>query len=242
MTESAAQPLYKYIKEDIVRQIKDGVYKPDQCLPSERDFCLIYGTTRMTVRHALNDLVVEGVVYRLQGKGTFVAGTKLVQPLMQVTGFTEDMLRRGKTPSSKLLYAGVQKANHIIANDLNIGLGQDYILIHRLRLADGVPLAIEETALSYQLCHSLLDDDVEHGSIYERLRQLGIRLVTGEQYMEASLAGSEQAELLQIERGAAVMHIERHVCSEQGIPVEATYSTYRGDQYRFFVNFDSTLR
>ena len=242
MTESAAQPLYKYIKEDIVRQIKDGVYKPDQCLPSERDFCLIYGTTRMTVRHALNDLVVEGVVYRLQGKGTFVAGTKLVQPLMQVTGFTEDMLRRGKTPSSKLLYAGIRKANHIIANDLNIGLGQDYILIHRLRLADGVPLAIEETALSYQLCRPLLDDDIEHGSIYERLRQLGIRLVTGEQYMEASLAGSEQAELLQIECGAAVMHIERHVCSEQGIPVEATYSTYRGDQYRFFVDFDSTFR
>lgn len=95
MTESAAQPLYKYIKDDIVRQIKDGIYKPDQCLPSERDFCLIYGTTRMTVRHALNDLEVEGVVYRLQGKGTFVTGAKLVQPLMQVTGFTEDMQRRG---------------------------------------------------------------------------------------------------------------------------------------------------
>ncbi len=74
MTEPAVQPLYKYIKDEIVRQIKDGVYKPDQCLPSERDFCLIYGTTRMTVRHALNDLEVEGVVYRLQGKGTFVAG------------------------------------------------------------------------------------------------------------------------------------------------------------------------
>ena len=125
MTEPAAQPLYKYIKDDIVRQIKDGVYKPDQCLPSERDFCLIYGTTRMTVRHALNDLEVEGVVYRLQGKGTFVAGAKLVQPLMQVPGFTEDMQRRGKIPSSRLLYAGVQKANHIIASDLGIGLGQD---------------------------------------------------------------------------------------------------------------------
>ena len=165
-----------------------------------------------------------------------------MQPLMQVTGFTEDMQRRGKTPSSRLLYAGVQKANHVIANDLGIGLGQDYILIRRLRFADGVPLAIEETALSYQLCRPLLDDDIAHSSIYGRLRQMGIKLVTGDQYMEATLADSEQAELLQIDRGAAVMHIERHVCTEHGIPVESTYSTYRGDQYRFFVDFDSTLR
>ena len=240
MTEPAAQPLYKYIKDDIVRQIKDGVYKPDQCLPSERDFCLIYGTTRMTVRHALNDLEVEGVVYRLQGKGTFVTGAKLVQPLMQVTGFTEDMQRRGKIPSSRLLYAGVQKANHVIASDLGIGLGQDYILIRRLRFADGVPRAIEETALSYELCSAILDEDLGRESMYGRLRALGLKLVTGDQYMEAALADAEQAELLKIQKGAPVMHIERHVANENGQPVEATYSTYRGDQYRFFVNFDST--
>ncbi len=61
--------------------------------------------------------------------------------------------------------------------------------------------------------------------------------------MEATLADSEQAELLQIERGAAVMHILSGMSAlSRGIPVEATYSTYRGDQYRFFVNFDSTLR
>ena len=71
------------------------------------------------------------------------------------------------------------------------------------------------------------------------LRGRGLKLVTGNQYMEAVLATDEQAELLQIPKGAAVLHIERHVSDELGRPVEATYSVYRGDQYRLFIEFDS---
>ena len=240
MGQNAAQPIYRLIKDDIIREIGEGAYGTDQCLPSERDLAVRYSTTRMTVRHALNYLEAGGIVYRLQGKGTFVAGTKLIQPLMQVTGFTEDMLRRGKTPSSQLMFAGLKKADHVVANDLHINLGQDYILIKRLRFADGMPMAIEATALSYELCSAILDEDLGRESMYGRLRALGLKLVTGDQYMEAALADAEQAELLKIQKGAPVMHIERHVANENGQPVEATYSTYRGDQYRFFVNFDST--
>ena len=103
-----------------------------------------------------------------------------------------------------------------------------------------MPMAIEATALSYELCSAILDEDLGRESMYGRLRALGLKLVTGDQYMEAALADAEQAELLKIQKGAPVMHIERHVANENGQPVEATYSTYRGDQYRFFVNFDST--
>lgn len=239
MGATAAQPIYKLIKEDILRQIEEKIYRPNQCLPSERDLSLRYGTTRMTVRHALNDLEAEGVVYRLQGKGTFVSGTKLVQPLMRASGFSQDMLRRGRKPSSKVLFAGVMKADHIIAKDLHIGLGQEYVLVKRLRLADDTPMAIEATALSRELCGDILDSDLDHGSLYEKLRRQGLNLVNGNQYMEAALANGEQAELLQIPKGAAVLHIERHVSDELGRPVEATYSTYRGDQYRLFIEFDS---
>ena len=239
MSAGSAQPIYKLIKDDILRQIEEKIYGPNQCLPSERDLSAKYDTTRMTVRHALNDLEADGVVYRIQGKGTFVAANKVVQPLMRASGFSQDMLRRGRKPSSKVLFAGVMKADHIIAKDLHIGVGQEYVLIKRLRLADDTPMAIESTALSRELCGDILSADLDHGSIYEKLRGRGLMLVTGNQYMEAVLATAEQAELLQIPKGAAVLHIERHVSDELGRPVEATYSVYRGDQYRLFIEFDS---
>ena len=188
MSAGSAQPIYKLIKDDILRQIEEKIYGPNQCLPSERDLSAKYDTTRMTVRHALNDLEADGVVYRIQGKGTFVAANKVVQPLMRASGFSQDMLRRGRKPSSKVLFAGVMKADHIIAKDLHIGVGQEYVLIKRLRLADDTPMAIESTALSRELCGDILSADLDHGSIYEKLRGRGLKLVTGNQYMEAVLA------------------------------------------------------
>ena len=181
MSAGSAQPIYKLIKDDILRQIEEKIYGPNQCLPSERDLSVKYDTTRMTVRHALNDLEADGVVYRIQGKGTFVAANKVVQPLMRASGFSQDMLRRGRKPSSKVLFAGVMKADHIIAKDLHIGVGQEYVLIKRLRLADDTPMAIESTALSRELCGDILSADLDHGSIYEKLRGRGLKLVTGNQ-------------------------------------------------------------
>ena len=107
--------LYKTIRDDLLRAIENGSLQPDQALPSERELCQRYGTSRMTVRHAVTELESLGSVYRMQGKGTFVSGRKLIQPLMQVSGFTEDMAKRGKKPSSQILFAGEKKADAAIA-------------------------------------------------------------------------------------------------------------------------------
>ena len=149
--------LYKTIRDDLLRAIENGSLQPDQALPSERELCQRYGTSRMTVRHAVTELESLGSVYRMQGKGTFVSGRKLIQPLMQVSGFTEDMAKRGKKASSQILFAGEKKADAAIARGLRIAPGEPYILIRRVRLADGVPMAIENTALNASLCRGVLD-------------------------------------------------------------------------------------
>ena len=109
------QALYKTIRDDLLRAIENGTLLPDQTLPSERELCQRYGTSRVTVRHAVAELETLGSVYRVQGKGTFVSQSKLVQPLMQVSGFTEDMAKRGKTASSQILFAGTKRADAAIA-------------------------------------------------------------------------------------------------------------------------------
>ena len=178
----------------------------------------------------------------MQGKGTFVSGRKLIQPLMQVSGFTEDMAKRGKKASSQILFAGEKKADAAIARGLRIAPGEPYILIRRLRLADGVPMAIENTALNASLCRGILDTDLKNHSLYAALTSRGLALKTGEQYMEAALADAAQAKLLDIPEGAPVLLIERHVTNPEGVTVEVTYSAYRGDSYRFYIEFDGVNR
>ena len=234
--------LYKTIRDDLLRAIENGSLQPDQALPSERELCQRYGTSRMTVRHAVTELESLGSVYRMQGKGTFVSGRKLIQPLMQVSGFTEDMAKRGKKPSSQILFAGEKKADAAIARGLRIAPGEPYILIRRLRLADGVPMAIENTALNASLCRGVLDTDLKNHSLYAALTSRGLALKTGEQYMEAALADAAQAKLLDIPEGAPVLLIERHVTNPEGVTVEVTYSAYRGDSYRFYIEFDGVNR
>ena len=121
------QALYKTIRDDLLRAIENGTLLPDQALPSERELCQRYGTSRMTVRHAVTELETLGSVYRVQGKGTFVSQSKLVQPLMQVSGFTEDMAKRGKAASSQILFAGTKRADAAIAK-----LGVDEIPLQTL--------------------------------------------------------------------------------------------------------------
>ena len=234
--------LYKTIRDDLLRAIENGSLQPDQALPSERELCQRYGTSRMTVRHAVAELESLGSVYRMQGKGTFVSASKLIQPLMQVSGFTEDMAERGKKASSQILFAGEKKADAAIARGLRIAPGEPYILIRRLRLADGVPMAIEHTALNATLCRGILDTDLKNHSLYAALTSRGLTLKTGDQYMEAALSDAAQARRLDIPEGAPVLLIERHVTNPEGVTVEVTYSAYRGDSYRFYIEFDGVNR
>ncbi len=220
--------LYKTIRDDLLRAIENGSLQPDQALPSERELCQRYGTSRMTVRHAVTELESLGSVYRMQGKGRFVSGRKLIQPLMQVSGFTEDMAKRGKKASSQILFAGEKKADAAIARGL--------------RIAPGEPMAIEKTALNASLCRGVLDTDLKNHSLYAALTSRGLALKTGEQYMEAALADAAQAKLLDIPEGAPVLLIERHVTNPEGVTVEVTYSAYRGDSYRFYIEFDGVNR
>ena len=204
--------LYKTIRDDLLRAIENGSLQPDQALPSERELCQRYGTSRMTVRHAVTELE------------------------------SEDMAKRGKKASSQILFAGEKKADAAIARGLRIAPGEPYILIRRLRLADGVPMAIENTALNASLCRGVLDTDLKNHSLYAALTSRGLALKTGEQYMEAALADAAQAKLLDIPEGAPVLLIERHVTNPEGVTVEVTYSAYRGDSYRFYIEFDGVNR
>jgi GntR family transcriptional regulator len=126
-----------------------------------------YNLSRMTARQAVTERVNEGVFFREQGKGTFVSRNKIMQPLLRLSGFTEDISSRGQRPGTRVLAARMVPADEETAPRLHVDLGQPIVRLERLRLADDEPLAIECSHLAFKGCEKLLDEDLEHHSLYQ---------------------------------------------------------------------------
>jgi len=229
-------PIYYQLAESIQKQIDNGELKPGASLPSEREYAEKYNISRMTARQALNQLVNNGYLYRVQGKGTFVAEKKMEKPLIGITSFTEDMMARGLKPSSELLHFEIIPAPTQIAKPLQINEYAPVYEITRIRLADEVPMAIETNYISANLVKGLTEKIVNH-SIYAYMEeQLELTIEQATQTIESSIAEPVEAEHLQIHSGAPVMRIERIAFLQDGTPAEYVKSTYRADRYKFMVH------
>ena len=135
-----------------LREILEGLtgsLAPGSALPSERELADRYGVARMTVRTELDRLTADGLAYRIQGRGTFVAEPRVAQA-MALTSFTEDMRTRGLRPSAQLLVRDEHEAGEAMARRLQLRPGSPVVRVDRLRLADDEPLAVEQVTLSLE--------------------------------------------------------------------------------------------
>ncbi|HLL79963.1 MAG TPA: GntR family transcriptional regulator [Ktedonobacteraceae bacterium] len=230
-------PRYFQLKEILRERIRAGEWKPGDLIPSERELSEKYGISRMTARQAITDLVNEGLFYREQGKGTFVSQRKITQQLIHLTGFTEDIRARGQQPGTKVLSAEMRPADEATAEKLRISPGTMVFRLQRLRLADGEPLAIELSQISFKECERLLDEDLEHQSLYRVLEsKYGIILMEADQELEAGLPGNEEVQLLKIAPTSPVLYTRRTTYTERNQPVEYAQSVYCGNKYTFYTH------
>ncbi len=228
-------PLYIQLKEALREDIFSRRLHPHCQLPSERELCERHGVSRMTVRQALQDLTRDGLIYRRVGKGTFVGQPKIDQQLKTLTGFSQEMQSRGCHPASRVLEARLVAANETIAAALHVSSGTEVVLLSRLRLADGVPLAIETVHLPHHYCPNLLQYDFGVASLYDILEHAyGYRLTRAEQTLEAAFAGPRETALLGLVPPAPILIMKRTTYTEQGVLIEYASSVYRGDRYKFY--------
>jgi GntR family transcriptional regulator len=231
-TQKGNGPLYLQLHDQIENAIRTGDVKPGDPLPSEREIAEISKVSRITVRKAVQALVGDGLVIQKQGSGTSVAPlvNKVQQSLSQLTSFSEDMSRRGAKVGSIWLEKGqfAPSPRETVA----LGLKADSLVsrISRLRIADGVPLAIERAALSPDY---LPDPEKVGRSLYAHLAKRGCKPSRAIQRISASNISKVDAELLDVDEGVAGLNIERISYLLTGQVVEFTRSIYRGDAYDF---------
>jgi GntR family transcriptional regulator len=228
-------PRYYQLKELLRQRIRSGEWPPDTLIPSERELCEQYGLSRMTARQSLTELVNEGLLYRRQGRGTFVGRPRIAQQLLRLTGFTQDMRARGQRPGATVLSAELCRADSHTAEVLRLKPGQAVFRLRRLRSADGEPLAIETSVVAFLGCERLREVDLAANSLYQILEErFHLSLQEAEQEVEADLATEADAALLGIAVGAPVLRVRRVTFDQRRQPVEFATSVYRGDRYTFY--------
>ena len=225
-------PKYYQLKEIIRDGIEQDELEAGQAIPPERELCERYGVSRMTARQAVMELVNEGLLYRVQGLGTFVAEAKVPQGAGKLTSFTQDMRARGMEVSSVVLGIETDNAGPVAARMLGVDPGDGIVRVRRVRNADGKPMALETSHLLRDVGEAVLGADLSGRSLYEELARFGVRISKAEQSYEAVLVNESESAHLGVPVGSPAMLIERVTFDAAGRPFEYVKSIYRGDRYR----------
>lgn len=231
-------PAYFQLKNIILKKIQNGEYAEGSLIPSERDLGENFSISRMTVRQALNQLVMEGVLNREKGRGTFVSRSKLEQK--NIMSFSEAVKRKGLVPSTKVLHFSCDEADEELQTILDLKSGEKVYVLRRLRLASGTPVGIEEDFIPEKYCPSLSKFDLTT-SLYKLIKEeYSFEISNVDNIIEASKPTKEERELLEITATVPVLKVTGLNCTETGIKLFHERSVYRSDEYkcsmRIYVN------
>jgi GntR family transcriptional regulator len=227
-------PLHAQLTMALDERIESGDWPPESQVPSERELCEQFEVSRITVRQALHRLVSDGRVVRIHGRGTYVATSPLKKQLLPLVGFSEDMVARGQRPGARVLRFAAAAPSLAVAHALRLSAGEGILVLKRLRLANGRPMALETVFLPEQRFPDLLGESLENRSLYELLRvKFGTQASRALQQWQAVACPAEDAKLLEIRRESPVLQIQRTTFDAVERPFEYLESFFRGDRYVF---------
>jgi GntR family transcriptional regulator len=229
-------PKYLQIKNMIIEKIESNQFEENSKLPSEREISEKYGVSRMTARKALKMVVESGYASSHVGKGTYVRKPKLMKNLTEIEGFSF-MVRRQRdgTISSRVLEARIIEADSLLSEKLKIPIGAEVYRIMRIRIVDGVPIAIQESNLPVQLFPNLLAHDFGTTSLYRTIfEEYGVKIVSSTQILDLEYADKQKAELLGIKEHDALFLFNSVSYDENNNAIEYCIHHMRGDKCSFY--------
>jgi GntR family transcriptional regulator len=238
-TPQDTSPLYLQLARQLAADIRAGSYRVDQALPSERVLCESLGVSRITARKAIDVLVEQGLVVRRHGSGNFIA-PRIEQATSKLASFSEELRQRGYVPTSQWITRETGAATVAEREALGLPRGAKVARLLRLRLADGVPMAYEHSALPLAV---LPRPQELEGSLYVHLARSGAAPVRAVQHLRAINASADMAAHLQVPEGAALLWVSRVAYRAEGADaagaIEFTQSYCRSDYYAFVAELRS---
>ncbi|MFH1073787.1 MAG: GntR family transcriptional regulator [Candidatus Firestonebacteria bacterium] len=230
ITRKSPLPLYFQLKEEIKKLIEKNVLKQGDKLPAERDFTKSSMISRMTTKHAYDELVKEGKIIRLHGKGSFVFREKTLHDILMLDGFTKETKKRGLKPSTVILDIKTVVPAPEIAVYLNLKKNEEVYKIKRLRSVNNEPIAVE-CCFVPKLLFPNLEKNNDLSSLYKIFAEkFNTHISRAEQTIKPVKAEGETSKLLKIKKGYLLLLLKRISYSIKNEPfeyVEGVYNTMK---------------
>ena len=222
---------------DVLVDLATHELGPDTAIPSERELMTTYDVSRATVRKAIESLIADGLLHRIHGKGTFVTRPRL-ESRLHLASFSQDMRRRGLTPSTRSLGIELDRPPADVARALGLGRNGRAWRVERVRLADGQPIALEQGWYPQPLLPDLDHHDLG-GSLYDVFRDgYGLGIDAAEQTLWGETADKALAKRLDAPLHTPLL-VFRRISTAAGKPLEHVVSRYRGDRYQVHMTLGS---
>jgi GntR family transcriptional regulator len=226
-------PLYIDIHNDIKNKISSGEYPENFPLPAERTLSSIYRVSRSTVRHALDKLEKEGIIFKAHGNGNFVKPQIFEQQLRQFYSFTDSLKNAGIIITNQIIDYEIINADESLEEKLGCGKEEAFHKITRLRSAKKYPLMIETTFLPRSRFYHMDIEYLQTHSLYVYLRErYNMNVTRGKETLFPVIPKIRERALLCIPPNVPCTIIERQ-SYEEDVLIEYTKSIVRGDKYKF---------
>ena len=229
-------PIYLQLREVVRSKIEDGEYPPGTAIPSENVLAETYGINRLTVRNAIDALVKEGLLKRVQGKGVYVM-VKFERDLEVLGGFSQTMNEKNAKSAKKILIRECRVAGEHIARILEIKPEDAIYYIKRLDFADEEAIAIQEIYIPYNLVPNLEEVDISVFSMFEIYKFYGVNPSRAWQTLDLARLTKSDARLVNIDDTQAVFLFSCTTYDDNHRVIEYPKSYTRGDKCNFTVHF-----
>lgn len=232
----AAPPLYRRAELALRKEIQTGRWRPGDCIPTEKELAQTFDVSQGTMRLAIMELVKAGVLYRKQGRGTFVTGLRLDHSIERFFRYGLHEAGVSILPETRLLGADLVKADEQVAEALRLQPGSKVGWLRRLRHYSGEPFVYHDCYFALPLWRRMAGCDFNVANLYEHLQErCDICIVSADEYLTPSLASAEDAKVLGAKPGSPVVHLERHSYGFGRKKIEFRRSVGRGDRFSYHV-------
>lgn len=227
------EPMYIKIHNQIKREIEEKKYTVGERIPAERQLAARFNVSRMTLRQAIKTLEDEGILERRLGSGTYVASQKVQEKMSGIMSFTDIMRANGHVPSSKLVSYRVTKPSLSEKEKLQIKDNDTVLRMERVRFADDVPICYEVATIPFSMVSQFSKDEIST-SLYKTLeKKAGFEIGNVIEHIGASVANENDARLLSVRKGEALVTRRQVTELSNGIPFEYVRASYVAERFEF---------